>query len=231
MEGVIEGPIGLELLEGLRAHGLVGLSFTYSGGASGIATTSREIRGPEDLQGLRVGVYGDAVNEAWLGGLGATPVAIEHRLNSILSLTQKGSLDSVVITWRNLEREGLNRAFKYVNLMNSAYLVSVTYINEKFFESLPEVYRTLLKEASHEAGRFERASTIELNERSKRAMLAKGVRPIYLTEQSKTKLLEALRPAYARSIEGLLGKDLLERIKNTPDGSAHPSIPRHFASQ
>ena len=37
MEGVLEGPIGEELLEGFRAHKMVGLSFTYSGGPSAIA--------------------------------------------------------------------------------------------------------------------------------------------------------------------------------------------------
>jgi len=73
MEGVIEGPVGAELLEGLRAKNMVGLCLTYSGGASGVASSGRRIRGAEDLKGLRVGVYGHGVNNAWLKSLGVRP--------------------------------------------------------------------------------------------------------------------------------------------------------------
>lgn len=225
MEGVFEGPLGSEMLEGLRAHGVVGLSFTYSGGASGIATTERELRRPEDLKGLKVGVFGDEVNEAWLKGLGATPVRIEHKLETILPLARERSLDAVAITWRNFERTKLETDFKYVNLMNSTYLVSVTYINQKFFDGLPEKYRALLTKASREAGRIERAKTIELNENAKLGMLGKGVRAVYLTAENRSRFVKALRPAYASSIERVIGKDLVERIKNTGDAPEHPTMP------
>lgn len=224
MEGVFEGPLGSELLEGFRAHGIVGLSFTYSGGASGIATTDRELRRPEDLKGLKVGVFGDEVDTAWLTSLGATPVPIEHRLEDILPAAQAGALDAVVTTWRNFERQDLNTDFKYINLMNSTYLVSVTYINEKFFDSLPEEYRALITKASREAGRVERAKTIQLNENAKLKMLGKGVRAVYLTQENHNRFVKALRPAYQNSIERTIGKDLIERIRSTSDDPKHPSI-------
>ena len=216
MEGIIEGPVGAELMSGLRAHHIVGLSFTYSGGASGVATTGREIRRPEDLKGLKVGVYGDKVNEAWLSSLGATPVPIEHKLSSINQLAHEGKLDAVVVTWRNFDREKLDHNFKYVNLMGSTYLVSMTYINEKFFNSLPAEYQTLIKNASRAAGIVERARTVDLNESAKRALLARGVRQVRLTEAGKSAFVSALKPAYERSIDGLIGKELLERIRSTP---------------
>lgn len=228
MESVIEGPVGSGLLDGLRAHNMVGLSFTYSGGASAVASVDREIRRPEDLRGLKVGVYGDAVNAAWLRSLGATPVPIRHDLASITRLSREGSLDAVVITWRNFEQNGLDNDFQYVNMQGSTYLVSMTYINEKFFESLPKKYRALITEASLEAGRVERARTIDLNERAKREMMAKGVRPIYLTEDGQREFAQALRPAYEGSIDGLIGKDLIERIRKTPDA---PSMPWSLASR
>lgn len=231
LEGVFEGPVGSELLEGLRAHQMVGLSFTYSGGASGIAAREREIRGPADMKGLKVGAYSDAVNEAWLKTLGATPVAIGHgQEDGLPAMASSGALDAVVITWRNFERAALDLSFKYVAMMDSSYLVSVTYVNEKFFDGLPRKYQTLLREASREAGRIERAKTIELNESAKRAMAGKGVRQIYLTEEGRKSFTEAFQPAYENSIEGLLGKDLVERIKNTQDSRIHPSIPGDLTS-
>lgn len=223
MEGILEGPIGNELLAGLKTRHLVGLSFTYSGGANGVATKERELRRPEDLRGLRVGVYGDAVNGAWLKELGATPVAIGHRLEAILPSDDDKSLDAVVITWRNFERTGLERGFKFMSLMGSSYLVSVTYINDKFFASLPQAYQTLLLEESRKAGRIERAKTIDLNERAKREMLAKDVRPVHLGEKGRQRFVEALQPAYRR-IDPILGRELRERIQRTPDSGEHPSL-------
>ena len=227
----MEGPIGTELLEGLRAHRLIGLSFTYSGGANGVATKARPVRGPEDLRGLKVGAIGDEVNEAWLRSLGAAPVPIEHRNEPVLAMSRDGRLDAVVITWRNFEQATLDQAYKYFSLPGSTYLVSVTYINEKFYESLPPAYRALLKTASQEAGRIERARTIELNEDSRRLMMAKGVRPVHLTETGKKAFLDAVRPAYQGTLEALLGRSLLDRIRRAPDGSVHPVVPAVFAGR
>ncbi|MFI5347031.1 MAG: TRAP transporter substrate-binding protein [Elusimicrobiota bacterium] len=229
MEGVFEGPVGTQMLEGLAPHHIVGLSFTYSGGASGVATVGREIRKPEDLKGLKVGVYGDPVNAAWLKSLGATPVAIEHRIDNVSDMARDGQLDAVVTTWRNFERTSLNKNFKFFNLTGSTYLVSMTYVNEKFFNSLPAEYRVLLMDASQEAGRIERSKTIELNESAKREMLGKGVRPVYLSEQGKAEFAKALQPSY-KTIDGVIGKDLIEKIRKAGDGP-HPMMPGDFASR
>ncbi len=231
MEGVIEGPLGASMLEGLRAHKIVGLSFTYSGGASGVATVDREIRKPEDLKGLKVGVFGDAVNEAWLKSLGAIPVPIKHRRSHILPMARDGALDSVVITWRNYEQASLQQGFKHFSMPGSTYLVSVTYVNEKFFDSLPPAYRELLVKASREAARIERAKTIEHNEEAKRMMLAKGVRPVHMTEAQRAAFAKALRPVYESALAPLIGADLLEKIRKTPGAPVHPTIAKDFALQ
>jgi TRAP-type C4-dicarboxylate transport system substrate-binding protein len=230
MEGVIEGPVGAEMLDGLRAHNMVGLSFTYSGGASGIATVDRELRSPADLKGLKVGVYGDAVNEAWLKSLGATPVAYRHSLDNLQEMKRKGEIDAVAITWRNFERTALNQDFKYFSMPGSTYLVSVTYVNAKFFKSLPAAYQTLITDASREAGRIERAKTIQLNELAKREMVGKGVRPVYLTEAGRAEFADAVKPSYA-AIEAVVGQKLIERIRSTGDGPEQPSVPSEFADR
>lgn len=231
MEGVIEGPVGTEMLAGLRASGVDGLSFTYSGGSSGVATKDRVIRSPEGLKGLKVGVYGDEANAAWLTSLGATPVAIGHRLEDILAMADAGALDAVSITWRNFEQARLYHAFKNFNMSGSTYLVSVTYINSKFYDGLPKKYRALISEASKVAGAIERAKTIELNEAAKRRMLAKGVRPVALTDSGKAAFAAALRPAYEGSLGRILGKDLIEKVRTAPDAEVHPTVPLEFANR
>jgi TRAP-type C4-dicarboxylate transport system substrate-binding protein len=216
MEGVLEGPVGAKVLDGFRAHHIRGLSYTFSGGASGVAS-DRELRRPEDLKGLKVGVYGDAVNGAWLESLGAKPVAFGHDLGRLQALKRSGAIDAVVITWRNFEQAALQQDFSSLGLLGSTYLVSVTYINEKFFAGLPEAYRALIVEKAREASRVERAKTVELNELARRDMLAKGVTAVELPQDGRARFEQALRPSYA-SIEKLLGPGLVESIRAAADG-------------
>lgn len=230
MEGVIEGPVGNELLEGLHAKNILGLCYTYSGGASGVATINREIRRPEDLKGLRVGVYGNAVNEAWIKALGAVPVRINHELKNLRQMARDNALDAVAITWRNFEEAELDEEFQYFNLPSVTYLVSLTYVNKEFFLSLPPAFQTLIREESLKSARLERARTIQLNEQAKRAMLSRGVRPVFLTKAGSQAFAASLRPAYEQSINGIIGKDHIERIKKTKDADVHPLIPEHVAA-
>ena len=144
-------------------------------------------------------------------------------------MARERKLDAVVTTWRNFEREDLGAEFRHVGLMGYSHLVSVTYINPKFFDSLPERYRALIVKASREAGGIERSKTIQLNASSRSGMLEdRGVREAYLSQENQRRFVNALRPAYQSSIEGLIGKSLIERIKNTGDAPALPSIPEEF---
>ncbi|MCR4295120.1 MAG: hypothetical protein NUW21_06270, partial [Elusimicrobia bacterium] len=79
------------------------------------------------------------------------------------------------------------------------------------------------KDTALAAARIERARTIELNEMTKSVFMAKGIVPVYLSAAARTRFQEALRPVYARSIDGIVGKELLERIRKTEDGPALPS--------
>ena len=223
LEGVFEGPMGPQLLAGLRDHNLEGLAFTYSGGAQGVATLDHEIRGPGDLKGLKVGTFGSVVNNAWLSGLGATPVAIQNQLATIEEKMKDGGLDAAVLTWRRVHEAHLDSCFNNVSLMNSTYLVSVTYVNQKFMESLPAEYQALIRDSATTAARIERARTIELNEKTKREMTAKGVRPVYLSDKGRLEFQKALEPVYEKSLNAIVGKDLIGKIRKTPSALRHPS--------
>src|SRR6185312_3455355 len=222
MEGVLDGSVGQDLLSGLRAQHLVGLSFTYSGSGNGVASVSKPIRSPEDLKGMKVGVFGDEVNAAWLKAVGAVPVPIQHDLDSIAPMVKDGRLDAVVVTWRNFAHTGLQTSFKYYSMPESTYLVSVTYANDKFFDALPKEYQQLLLEESRKAGRVERAKTIQLNEESREAMLSKGVKAVALTAAGKAAFEAAFKPAYDGEIGRALGRPLIEKIRKAADGTIAP---------
>lgn len=219
-EQVFEGPIGRELLDGLGDHGIKGMAFTYSGGANVISTRGRELRTPADLQGLRIAVFGNEVDRTWLSSLGAVPVSIHHREDSVRELLARDQIDAALLTWRRHYRalrgsQSAKEVLEFGNLEGASYLVSVTYMNQDFFESLPAKYRTLVMDTARVAARIERERTIELNERSKRRLLSKGVREVTARAADRQEFHKALAPAYEKSLNAIVGKDLVERIRRT----------------
>jgi TRAP-type C4-dicarboxylate transport system substrate-binding protein len=218
------------MLDGLREKGMLGLALTYSGGANGVAS-KRRLQSPADLKGLKVGVYGHAVDEAWLRELGATPVAIGHRTQDIAKKAKAGELDAVVTTWPNYSREELETVLPRVGLMGSSYLVSVTFINEKFFKTLPARHQALLKKAALEVARVERARTIELNESSRLTSVAKGATSDQLSDDERRAFAKAVEPAYEKTISKTIGGKLVEKIRRALDGPAHAPATPDFAGR
>lgn len=218
LEGVYEGPMGKELLGGLREHRLQGLAFTYNGGANGVMTRDREIRRPEDLKGLKVGTYGHAADRAWLKSLGAIPVDINHLPNSFLRMARTGKIDASMMTWGLFKRGDLMKEFKHANLLGSTHLASVIYINQKFFESLPPKHRKLLTDISQDVARVERAETIKYHEDARRQALAKGVREVFCSEENAAAFQKAVAPVYASTYDALVGKTLIERLRKVEPG-------------
>jgi TRAP-type C4-dicarboxylate transport system substrate-binding protein len=166
-------------------------------------------------------------NEDWLKSFGASAVPIGHKVREIVPGTKDGSIDGAVVTWRNFQVGTLQRGLQRYNLPGSTYLVSMTYINEKFLAGLPENHRNLIIAASREAGRIERAKTIQLNEDAKRAMLAEGVRPVYISEEAQRRLAEAARAP----VERYLGRDFVEKIRSAPNGPEPKGVPEALTSK
>jgi TRAP-type transport system periplasmic protein len=74
---VLHGPIGRELLDGLRDHRLQGLAFYSCGFRNIFNTAGRRIRSPADLNGLKVRVMASPVMVDAMNAIGAsaTPLA------------------------------------------------------------------------------------------------------------------------------------------------------------
>ena len=72
---VLTGPIGRELLDGLEAHGFVGLCY-YDSGARSFYNSKRPIEKPADLKGLKIRVQKSKVMQASVAALGASPTSM-----------------------------------------------------------------------------------------------------------------------------------------------------------
>lgn len=86
---VLNGPIGQEILASSRDSGFVGLAFLDAGERS--FYTSKPIKTPEDLQGMKIRVQNSAISIDTIKALGGTPVPLPY--GELYSAMQQGVVD------------------------------------------------------------------------------------------------------------------------------------------
>src|SRR5262249_5062441 len=90
LHGVLDGPIGDQILAGFAPHGFVGLAF-YDSGARSIYNRVRSIRALADLKGLRIRVQQSDLMIDMIRALGAEPVAMPY--GQVMSALSNGLID------------------------------------------------------------------------------------------------------------------------------------------
>lgn len=207
---VFEDEIAEELASGLVPHGLRALGFTYSGGFQVVASTDRKIRGPRDLTGMRIGSYGNPVENAWLRRLGAVPVEFGDQLHrSGLRLKKDWRLDGIFRTYHVLRKHGDVRVFPHVTQLFAVPRVSVIVINEAFYRRLPADYQRAVRKAARIASALERKTALRQNEDARRTLLREtGI--LIPTSRERAEFKTASVPIYGRFAAVLDDKTLLK---------------------
>jgi TRAP-type C4-dicarboxylate transport system substrate-binding protein len=212
-ETVIEGPLGKQILASLpKSSGLRGLGITYSGGYGIFATKGHVVRKPEDMRGLRL----QSDRFPWMTHyeklLGIEPVSAPPE--AFVTMSQNGFVDAVETTVARFEEYGDDRGADTVIATNHFMLTTMIVVNEKFYQSLPEKYRTLLDKLTTETAREERQLSIKANEDGRVRLEKRGVKFIDLTSAERKRFAEVLAPMY--QAQNLMGaEDLINAIRNT----------------
>jgi TRAP-type C4-dicarboxylate transport system substrate-binding protein len=212
-ETVIEGPLGKQILASLpKSSGLRGLGITYSGGYGIFATKDKVVRTPEDMRGLRL----QSDRFPWMPSyerlLGIEPISAPPE--SFVTMAQNGFADAVETTVARFDEDGDDRGANTVITTNHFLLTTMIVVNEKFYQSLPAKYRSLLDTLATETSREERQLSIKANEDGRVRLEKRGVKFVDLTPAERKRFAEALAPMY--QTPNLMGaEDLINAIRNT----------------
>jgi C4-dicarboxylate-binding protein DctP len=154
---ILDGEPGEMLLEKLKSHGLIGVTFWESGFKQ--FTANKLIRKPEDFMGLKIRAMKSRIIMDQFNALGATPIPIDF------FETYKALKDGVVDGQENPLVSIVNMKFyevqSHVTISNHAYLGYVFAFSKKIFESLPADIQKILISTAKELTLFERKETIE----------------------------------------------------------------------
>lgn len=143
---VYDGPFIDKLNEEMRKKtGLRVLHWWESGGFKQWTNSSRPIRKPEDMKGLKMRVMPSPIFQKLVSSLGGspTPISFGELYGALKNKTVDGQNNalSLVHLFKYYQVQ------KYVTIDNHVYAVSSMIINDKFYRSLPEELRQVIDKA------------------------------------------------------------------------------------
>lgn len=206
---VVMGPIGMELLEGLREADMVGLAY-YDSGSRNFYTADTPIRGVEDLQGLRIRTQQSQVVLDMMEALGADPVPLSF--GEVYSALQTGVIDGAENNYPSYGPDGVRHyeVAPYFTENAHARVPEIVMISASTFDRLSEEDQALVREAALASVPVQAALWDALVEESKQAVIEAGVEIIQV---DISEFQDAMAPVYAKYGEAY--GDLLQRILDT----------------
>ena len=146
---ILDGPIGDEILASLAAHGLIGLCF-YASGPRHLYNSTRPIRTPADLKGMKVRVQpSDTAWAEMIRALGAEPVSVPtHRLYSAL---EAGVIDAAEHNLPSYASMRLYRVARYFSLTGHSMAPSVLVFSKRIWDTLPADDQAMIRAAAKDS--------------------------------------------------------------------------------
>jgi TRAP-type C4-dicarboxylate transport system substrate-binding protein len=143
----------------LHGTGLRLMALGSAGGWRGIATTSRAVRTPADLQGLALRTADSPIEMAWARALGASPVSAPWRevRADLASGRIQGTGDGAI----DIVRGGLQEDLRHLTPDRHGYRAGLWLMNEQAYQALPADLRPVVQAGFDELARVTLARTRE----------------------------------------------------------------------
>ena len=207
---VLEGQSGEKILSGLEASNLKGLAFTYSGGYR-ILPGQKKISKLEDFKGTKVRTSLSPVAIETFKMLGAQPVPL--KLSEIEEGFIKHQINEAESTYARYFPLGQDKQANIVNETNHSLFLTSIIMNKKFFDSLPENYKKIVKDAAIVSARAEREYSIAKALETKKEAISKGITIVTMSDKEIARMRTALSPIYTK-FGPMVGRDLVKAIQD-----------------
>ena len=192
---VLEGPIGKSILEKGSKFWLRGLCY-YDAGSRSFYTSTKAIRTPEDLKGLKIRVQNNqmAINMVNSMGGAATPMAYRELYAAI----QQGVVDGAENNPPSFVSSNHYEISKYYTLDEHSSVPDVLLIGTKYWNKLSKEERVWVQEAADESAQAQKEYWRESVNESMKLIKDRGVEVIIpekslFAEESKNVVVEFIK--------------------------------------
>lgn len=209
---VLDGPFGDALAEHcLEQTGLRTLGYGETGFRN-FTNSTRPIKTPEDMEGLKFRVQPIPLYVEMVKGLGAepTPIAWSELPNALSTNVVDGQENPVGVIYNN----NLHKLQKYMILDGHVYGADYLLINDEFFQSLTDAQKEVVARAGKIAGVMGRSIQQFNTAEGVTKVTAEGMEVYSPTADDLAKFREKAQPAVKEWLAGELGDeaDWIDRL-------------------
>ncbi|WP_163337150.1 DctP family TRAP transporter solute-binding subunit [Desulfopila sp. IMCC35008] len=155
--GILDGPLGSDMLGRLEPHGFVGLAYLENG-IRHVTNNVRPIYKPEDLKGIKIRLMQNPVFIATFESFGCLTTATPW--SELYSALQQNVVEAQENPVANIYNGKLYEVQNYLSFTGHTYDPNIYFINKRFFDKLPAEYQKLLREVSAEVAAWQRSEAI-----------------------------------------------------------------------
>ncbi|HUH40301.1 MAG TPA: TRAP transporter substrate-binding protein [Castellaniella sp.] len=204
---VLDGQIGLGLLDSLNAVGIKGLGY-WENGFRQLTNNVRPIRSPKDLEGMKMRTMENEVHIAAWKAVGANPAPLAF--GELFTALQQGTFDAQEGPINLFYDMKFYEVQKFISRTNHVYSPWPVLINPDVYNSLSEGDRKVLDTVVKEATTYQRQLAQEADEKAAAAMT--GVQIIDLTPEELLAFSSRMGPI-VDMVKKKIGPKVVEAIQ------------------
>ena len=206
---ILDGPIGQELLDDLPEVGVIGLNY-WENGFRNLTNNKREVKTVEDIQGLKIRTLENELHLDMWKELGAIPTPMAF--TELFTALEQGVVDGQENPAGNVTTSKFYEVQKYYTKTGHIYNASPFLISKKFWDSLTDEEKEMVKKAAEEAKQYQRQLNQEETAQAEEYLANNGMVVTELSSEDKQRFIEAVQPVYEK-YAAQLGEDLVNKLR------------------
>jgi C4-dicarboxylate-binding protein DctP len=197
---VVDGTIGMQLLQSLEPSGIKGLAYWDNGFK--VFTANRPLQSIADFQGTKIRVQASKTLIQQMRNMGAVP-SVSPLIN-VYDALRSGQLDGEENTPVNIYSQRLYEVQSQLTVSNHGYLAYAVVVNKVFWAKLPPDIRSTLEGAMLDATAYEKSIAEAENTKALARIKASGKLNVYtLDDQDLAQWQTKLDPVALASQVGI----------------------------
>lgn len=187
----VDGEMGQLLADETASMHVKILSY-FDGGFRVISNTKRPIKGMDDFKGMKNRVGESTLMIDTHKALGDNPVPMSF--GEIYTALQQGTIDGVDTSVIYVQDGNFQEVTKYCTLTNHTALQMVTFINQDFFDSLPEDLQQVVLDAAAKTTAEQREIAVKVDEEAMKIMTDAGMTIETPSAEFTQQMIDATKP-------------------------------------
>jgi len=187
----VDGELGKILADETSSIHVRILSY-FDGGFRVISNNKRPIESLADTKGIKVRVGESTLMIDTEKALGTNPIPMAF--GEVYTALQQGTIDGVDTSVIYVQDGNFQEVTKYCTLTNHSALQMVTFINQDYFDSLPEDLQKVVLDAAAKTTAEQRQIAVKVDETAMQKMKDAGMKINEISPEVKEQMIAATKP-------------------------------------